>query len=275
MSYANWKTSINPKVTGTKNLHEALADQDLDFFLMTSSVSGTLGTPGQANYAAANAYLDALARHRHQVGAVATSAILPMVLGVGVVAENFEIEESLKSQGMYGIEEESLLETFEAAIAIQSIPGSSDHVVAGMDPSKLQKAIKDSGATDLFWMEDSRFINIATTIKAGESGSKASSANSILTTMKATSSPAEALASIRAHFSDKLSRMLVIDLEEFESDSRSVGDYGLDSMIGASLRNWIFKEYELDIPFQQLMAPTLTLTKFANQVCAKHGIVVE
>jgi len=46
-------------------------------------------------------------------------------------------------------------------------------------------------------------------------------------------------------------------------------------MIGAELRNWIFKELGLDIPFQQLLSPTLTIAKFAIEVCAKQGIMGE
>ncbi|RKK97161.1 hypothetical protein BFJ71_g7375 [Fusarium oxysporum] len=45
MSYESWTRSIQPKVLCSKNLHEATANLPLDFFLMTSSVSGILGTP--------------------------------------------------------------------------------------------------------------------------------------------------------------------------------------------------------------------------------------
>ncbi|WP_120313896.1 type I polyketide synthase, partial [Mycobacterium alsense] len=64
---------LRAKVDGAWNLHELTADLNLSAFVMFSSMAGIVGAPGQANYAAANSFLDALAAYRHARGLAATS----------------------------------------------------------------------------------------------------------------------------------------------------------------------------------------------------------
>lgn len=79
-----------PKVNGAWYLHEATAHLDLDFFVLYSSAVSVLGSPGQGNYAAASAFLDAMAWYRQSLGLPALSINWGPWAEVGLAAETAE-----------------------------------------------------------------------------------------------------------------------------------------------------------------------------------------
>ena len=65
--WSRFENVMRPKMLGAWNLHQSTETLDLDFFILFSSVTSLLGVPGQSNYCAANAFLDAFAHYREQL----------------------------------------------------------------------------------------------------------------------------------------------------------------------------------------------------------------
>jgi acyl transferase domain-containing protein len=95
---------LQPKVAGAWTLHMLTACLPLDFFVMFSSFAGVLGSPGQANYAAANSYLDALAAMLAAQGRPATSIAWGPWEGMGLSVRPGDAGRVVRRSGVDGIE---------------------------------------------------------------------------------------------------------------------------------------------------------------------------
>ncbi|MDI5940201.1 SDR family NAD(P)-dependent oxidoreductase, partial [Micromonospora sp. DH15] len=111
-------TVLQPKIDTAWHLHHLTTSHPLTHFILFSSAAGTLGTPGQANYAAANTYLDALAHHRHTQGQPATSLAWGLWTHTSKMTNKLtEVDrERLQRQGFRPMAAENALELFDAAL---------------------------------------------------------------------------------------------------------------------------------------------------------------
>ncbi|MEU1827544.1 SDR family NAD(P)-dependent oxidoreductase, partial [Streptomyces abikoensis] len=156
---------LAPKAVAAWHLHELTQNMPLKAFVMFSSVAGLLGGPGQANYAAANAFLDALAVVRVGGGLPGRSLVWGPWVGVGGMADRLSVGdvERLARQGFPALGAVEGLELFDAAVgsggavmvplpldlvALRSQPATVPHLLRHMVPAarKVVRSGASSGA---------------------------------------------------------------------------------------------------------------------------------
>ena len=117
-SWERFEEVLRPKVLGAWQLHRATEERDLDLFVLFSSVVGVLGSAGQANHAAANAYLDQLAAHRRARGLAGQAIAWGAWSGVGEAEEHRErIAEHLAARGVRWLTPQQGLRAFDQLLA--------------------------------------------------------------------------------------------------------------------------------------------------------------
>ncbi|MET7773891.1 type I polyketide synthase [Nocardia sp. NPDC005366] len=148
-------TVFAPKVDGAWNLHRLTVDSNLTMFVLYSSVSGVLGGPGQGNYAAANAFLDALAAHRRARGLAATSLAWGPWAPEGMAARLAEAKRGrLNRSGLVELTAAEGLSLFDRSLA----SGESHCVPAHLDRAALAVLLPAPPIFDRILRRDRRAV---------------------------------------------------------------------------------------------------------------------
>lgn len=287
MSNEAWHTGIDPKWQGTWNLHNSLEGHDgaLDFFLLTSSVSGTVGTATESNYCAANGFLDSFARWRRSRGQPAVSIGLGMISEVGYLHENPEIEALLLRKGIQPINEEEMLQIVDLALGSEAARRPADaHVLTGLEPAGI-RALSAQGfdVTEHGVLVEARasvlLASLYAEIEARKAGSGAAGGPAAVAAAPWFKDVPAALAAALAPEADAESfRAAVLSLvkKRFSNlilkpsgeidDNTPLPDFGVDSMIASEFRSWFYTAFKVDVPFLHLMSAQQSLALLAEFV---------
>lgn len=138
MSWEQCEYVLWPKILGAWNLHRLTLQYDLDMFVLFSSVAGVIGNRGQANHAAANAFLDQLALMRRTMGLPGQTIAWGAWSGIGEAEEHRErIAKNLAVRGVNWITPETGLKVFDMLLR-QDLPAS---VVTSVDWPTFEKSL--------------------------------------------------------------------------------------------------------------------------------------
>ncbi len=224
----------------------------MDFFICLSSVSGIVGGGGQANYAAANTYMDALVQYRTMRGEKASAVDLGWMESEGVAAENSALSTSLAATGclipISSPQFHALLDHF-CNPSLDVVASSAIQAVVGLEiPATMQA----KGMKEPHWMQRRTSRHLRSIGLDGPSSTNSEKTIDYVALFRNAASLDEASKVVAEGLLRKLSRALSIPWEDMDT-SKALHTYGVDSLLAVELRNYFAKELDADMAIFDIM----------------------
>ncbi len=244
---------LQPKLDGAWNLHQATAGLPLDLFVLFSSATTMLGNPGQANYVAANASLEALARLRRRQGLAGCAVAWGPIADVGVLTTNEVARENLQARlGAAPIESAAALDRLEA-LMLQQVAGAA---VMNLDWPSLQRLLPGAGAR--------RFDTLR-----GAGGDAREDDEDDLRQRLAALCADEARALVQQMLCREVAEILRLPADKV-GPAQSVFDLGMDSLMAVELGLALERRFGIRVP-PMMLNENPSIERIAERLLAQLG----
>ncbi|KAK9238572.1 hypothetical protein V1525DRAFT_387470 [Lipomyces kononenkoae] len=264
MTLEDYNVAMRPKVDGIWNLHNRLSRTDVDFFIMLSSVVGLVGNPSQAAYVAASLFLDAFADFRNKLGLPAVSLDLGRVVGVGFVAENEAASRGVSKLWSRDIDEAELMALIASAMVA---PRRTDG-----RPGASITALKPWAAAAGTAMDPPMFSHFRRAAMRKEArGAEGGLVARVRAVLREVTSLEEATRYVCDTVMEKMAALLMVPVRDI-SVSRSMTDYGMDSLVAVEMRNWLVREMDATVPILDLLA-NISLQELSMRIVQRSKVV--
>jgi acyl carrier protein len=228
---------LAPKLAGAWNLHRLTEEDPLELFVLYSSMASVFGHPVQANYAAANAFLDALAAHRRRLGRPGLAVGWGAMDRVGYVARNAEVARYVLRGGLEGMQPAQAWHTLDTLLE-----HDEPHLIAArIDWSALAD-------TNPVMAASSRLRTLVSEATTTASGPDPTGARERLQRVPPTERPA----ALEDYVVDLAARVLGSAGATIDPD-RPLIDHGFDSLMAVELTSAIRSELDVRLPVVKVL----------------------
>ncbi|RSL58093.1 hypothetical protein CEP53_006251 [Fusarium sp. AF-6] len=268
MTFAQWNLAVRTKVQTSWNLHRLLP-QDLDFFILLSSLAGVIGQMASANYAAGCSFQDALARHRTEHGLRGLSIDIGWMRNVGIVSETAAYQrQRQKANDMQQIDEAELLALLSLCCDPSSPPTTEGQLLFGL---KTPADVLSQGQTPPTLLDRPLFRAFShlpgSAAKADESSSSRDADHQAAALFRQSSDSAERTFIVLRALAAKLARAMSMSPEDIEPN-KPLSNYGVDSLMAVELRSWIGRDFGTAVAISDIMGG-VPIASIAEVVVAK------
>ncbi|OQE43511.1 hypothetical protein PENCOP_c003G08807 [Penicillium coprophilum] len=246
MTISEYYQAIEAKLQGSWNLHDVSIEtgSTINFFTMLSSISGVVGQKGQANYAAANVFLDNFARYRHKQGLKACSIDLDAIDDIGYMSKHKDLLVALDTAAWTPINESLFNKILRVAI-LQEIAPLNAH-----SNGQLITSIAVPQEENSRLLADARFAGLCFGDQTSGSGGSAAAEETkemqALLLLLKNGAPQAALMGAAIEAVNK-QFMVTLRLGAPMEPGKPLSSYEMDSLAAVEFRNWARLELHVEL----------------------------